>query len=166
VVFEAEGVDPKKEKRVIEDFTMSEIDLLERSNFSWTDLKMGNGAIMAAGFNSWCCVFKNNDIWLAVGGDKNAKEQTIETKLVYKGGKLQALAAGNDFLYKYETHDSATKAGLWRNERPTKKQRKWLPPEFKRDRKITRGDAGAILTFKIVAAHKIRELEASFSLEK
>lgn len=50
-------------------------------------------------------------IWFAVGGDKTAKEETIETKLVYKGGKLQALAAGSDCLYKHETHDSATKAG-------------------------------------------------------
>jgi superfamily II DNA or RNA helicase len=155
-----------KEQRVLEHLTMREINLLEKLTFAWTDLKNSNEGMLAAGFNSWCCVFKNNDIWLAVGGDKNAKEQTIETKLVYKGGKLQALAAGNDFLYKHETHDSATKAGLWRTEKPTKKQRKWLPPEFKRDGKITRGDAGAILTFKIVAERKIRELEESLSVEK
>jgi len=144
-----------KEQRVLENFTMREINLLEKLTFAWTNLKTNNEAMIAAGFNSWCCVFKDNDIWLAVGGDKNTEECTIETKLVYKGGKLQALAASNDFLYKHETQESATKAGLWRNEKPTKKQRKWLPPEFKRDRKITRGDAGAILTFEMIAERKI-----------
>ena len=155
-----------KEHRVLEKFTMKEIQLLDKLTFAWTDLKNSDEGMIAAGFNSWCCVFKNNDIWLAFGGDKNRKEQTIETQLVYKGGKLQALAAGNDFLYQHETNESATKVALWRNEEPTNKQREWLPSKFKKDNKLTRGDAGAILTFEMIAARKLKELEANFSAEK
>jgi hypothetical protein len=76
------------------------------------------------------------------------------------------LAAGNDFLYQHETNESATKVALWRNEEPTNKQREWLPSKFKKDNKLTRGDAGAILTFEMIAARKLKELEANFSAEK
>jgi DNA repair protein RadD len=146
-----------KEQRVLENFTMREINLLEKLTFAWTDLRTDNEGMLAAGFNSWACVFKNDDIWLAVCGGKNGKEHSIATELVCKGGKLQALAAGNDFLYKHETHDSATKLGYWRNELPTKKQRKWLPPEFK-GKRITKGDAGAALTYRLQAERQIHKL--------
>ena len=146
-----------KEQRVLESFTMKEIHLLEKLTFAWTDLRTDNEGMLAAGFNSWCCVFKQDNIWYSVGGaDKNCK-YAIDTQLVYKGGKLQALAAGNDFLYKYETHDSATKVGYWRSELPTERQRQWLPSEFK-GKKITKGDASAILTYKLHAERQIQEL--------
>jgi len=146
-----------KEQRILEEFTMREINLLEKLTFAWTDLKQSNEGMLATGFNSWACVFKNDDIWLAVCGGKNRDNNFIETQLVYKGGKLQALAAGNDFLYKHETHNSATKLGYWRNEVPTKKQRKWLPAEFK-GKRITKGEASAILTYALGAEAQIHEL--------
>lgn len=153
-----------KEQRVLENFTMREINLLEKLTFAWTDLKISNEGMLATGFNSWACVFKNNDIWLTVCGGKNRYEYSIETQLVYKGGKLQALAAGNDFLYKHETHDSATKVGYWRSELPTKKQRKWLPSEFK-GKRITKGDAGAVLTYRLQARSQIDTLLATENAE-
>tara|TARA_B110000503_G_C7151975_1_gene415620 strand:- start:1270 stop:2994 length:1725 start_codon:yes stop_codon:yes gene_type:complete len=149
-----------KEQRVLENFTMCEIDLLEKLTFAWTDLRTDNEGMLAAGFNSWCCVFKKDEVWYAVGGEKNSGEYIIETQLVYKGGKLQALAAGNDFLYQYETRDSATKVGNWRSEPPTEKQRKWLPDEFK-GKRITKGDASAVLTYRLEAKSQILELLAA-----
>jgi len=146
-----------KEQRVLENFTMREINLLEKLTFAWTDLRTDNEGMLAAGFNSWCCVFKKDEVWQAVGGEKNGGMYVIDTQLVYKGGKLQALAAGNDFLYKYETHDSATKVGYWRSELPTKKQRKWLPSEFK-GKRITKGDASAVLTYRLQAERQIHKL--------
>ena len=57
-----------------------------------------------------------------------------------KGNKLQALAAGNDFMNQHGTNDTASKFADWRRTKPTDKQRKWLPPQFKGVRKITKGD--------------------------
>lgn len=149
-----------KEQTVLENFTMREINLLEKLTFAWTELRTDNEGVLAAGFNSWCCVFKQDEVWYAVGGEKNSGKYIIDTQLVYKGGKLQALAAGNDFLYKHETHDSAMKVAHWRSELPTEKQRKWLPPEFK-GKRITKGDASAVLTYNLQARGKIRALLAA-----
>ncbi len=45
-----------KEHRVLEKFTMKEIQLLDKLTFAWTDLKNSDEGMIAAGFNSWCCV--------------------------------------------------------------------------------------------------------------
>ena len=110
---------------------------------------------MAAGFNVWCCVLEYEGKWFAIGGRKQSADIELETTIVHKGGKLQALAAGEDFLCKYETHEAASKVGRWRHEKPTTKQRKWLPSQFKGVRKITKGDASAILTYQIQAQVEI-----------
>ena len=145
-----------REKRVLEQFVMAEINLLEKSHFAWTDLRLPNKAMMAAGFNVWCCVLEYEGKWFAIGGRKQSADIELETTIVHKGGKLQALAAGEDFLCKYETHEAASKVGRWRHEKPTTKQRKWLPEQFKGVRKITKGDASAILTYSMQAYNEIR----------
>ena len=106
---------------------------------------------MAAGFEVWCCVLEYEGKWIAIGGSKSRTEPVVDTTILHKGNKLQALAAGNDFMNTHETNDSATKLAKWRHEKPTKKQRKWLPEQFKGARKITKGDASAILTYQIQA---------------
>lgn len=145
-----------REKRILEQFVMAEINLLEKSYFAWTDLRLPNKAMMAAGFNVWCCVLEYEGKWYAIGGKKRDVTIELETTIIHKGGKLQALAAGNDFLCKYETHEAASKLGRWRHEKPTTKQRKWLPSQFKGVRKITKGDASAILTYSMQAYNEIQ----------
>lgn len=145
-------------KRILENFTMAEINLLERSNFCWTDLKKDSGAIIAAGFNSWCCIFKKGDIWFAIGGGKNNKNiPEIQTKIVYQGGRLEAIAAANDFLYLFEDEETAQKTNNWKNLAPSDAQKNYLPDEFK-EGDLTRGDAAAIITYSLNAQHKLREI--------
>lgn len=148
-----------KSKKIIENFVMAEIDLLKRSNFSWTDLRKENGAMIAAGFNSWCCVFEKDSIWIAVGGGKSDKEESkIPTKVVYQGGKLEAIAAANDFLHLFEDEDTARKTASWRKLLPSEAQRNYLPDEFKKDDLLTRGDAAAIIAYSLTAEHKLKQI--------
>ena len=119
---------------------MAEINLLEKSHFIWTDLRLPNKAKMAAGFEVWCCVLEYDGKWIAIGGSKSKTEPVLDTTILHKGDKLQTLAAGNDFMNQHETNDSASKFADWRCAKPTEKQRKWLPPQFKGVRKITKGD--------------------------
>ena len=98
--------------------------------------------------------------WFAIGGRKQSADIELETTIVHKGGKLQALAAGEDFLCKYETHEAASKVGRWRHERPTPKQRQWLPSQFK-GKRITKGDASAILTYSMQAYNEINQALSS-----
>ena len=147
-----------EEKRVLEDFVMAEINLLESSHFEWTDLRLPNKARIAVGFKVWCCVLEYQGKWIAIGGKKTNTSIKLKTTLIHRGNKLQALASGNDFISNYETHDSATKFAQWRHERPTPKQRKWLPPQFKGVRKITKGDASAIITYSLQAQLEIKNV--------
>ena len=152
-----------EDKRILEDFVMAEINLLAKSYFKWTDLCLPNGTIIAAGFNSWCCVLRrldeesNQEIWLAIGGSKQGVSN-IPTTILFKGDKLVALARGEDFLNEHETQELASKLGQWRNEKPSKKQKQWLPREFKGNRKLTKGDASAILTYSMLAKNEIAYL--------
>ena len=151
--------DKLKAKRIIENFAMAEIDLLQRSNFTWTDLRKKNKAIIAAGFNSWCCVFEKDNTWLAVGGSKRDEDASyIPTKIVYKGCKLEAIAAANDFLYRFEDEDTAKKTANWRKLLPSEAQKHYLPAKFKKDPLMNRGDAAAIIAYSLRAEPKLKQI--------
>lgn len=164
-VVEAQEQKFAKELRVLEDFTMKEINLLENLTFAWTELKTDSPRIIAAGFDSWACVLKNNDIWLAIGGITRNMEEQSHAKILYKGAKLQALAAGNDFLYKHETNDTATKLANWRNDKPSDIQMKCLPNKYKGDNQLTKGDVSSIITYSRNAMVEIDLLLASYENE-
>ena len=148
-------------QKVIENFTMSEIDLLERPQFCWTNLEVENEAMLAAGFNSWCCVFKRDSTWLAIGGaTKRANNigYDIQTNVLYEGGKEEAIATANDFLYRFEDEDTARKTAGWRNLSASENQLKWLPDKYKHDCSLNKGDASNYLAFMFNAQPKLREL--------
>jgi hypothetical protein len=142
---ERQGV--KRKKLILEQFVMSEINLLVKSHFPWVDLKLPNCAKMTSGANSWCCVLKHSDKWIAVAGSKRNSAIHLETAMIYRGNELQAIASGNDFLCKYETQESAIQFGDWRLEKATKTQLKYLPPQFQGINQITKGEASTILTY-------------------
>jgi DNA repair protein RadD len=151
----------KKAKSVLSSFEMAEIELLDRVNFHFTEFE--DDSLLASGFNSWAYVHRKGDIWVAVGGaqQKNFINHDsvldIPTRVIYQGGKLEAIAAANDFLSLYEKEETAMKSASWRNQRPTEKQLNILDSSYKTDTSLTRGDASAIITYTKVEP-KLREL--------
>jgi hypothetical protein len=81
----------------------------------------------------------------------------IPTRVIYQGGKLEAIAAANDFLSLYEKQETAMKTASWRNEKPTERQLNIIPLSYKGDESLTRGDASAIITYTKVEP-KLKEL--------
>ena len=165
---EQEQVEDKEEKakRVLSSFEMAEIDLLERVNFHFTEFE--DDSLLASGFNSWAYVHRKGDIWVTVGG-KQEKTYTastwvdsepmpdIPTRVIYQGGKLEAIPAANDFLSLYEKEENAMKSAKWRDEQPTKRQLNLIPSGYRANNGLTRGDASAIITYTKVEP-KLREL--------
>jgi len=151
----------KKAKTVLSSFEMAEIDLLERVNFHFTEFE--DDSLLASGFNSWAYVHRKVDIWVAVGGPQQKNfinhdsVPDIPMRVIYQGGKLEAIAAANDFLSLYEKQETAMKTASWRNEKPTEKQLNILPSCYKTDPRLTKGDASAIITYTKVKP-KLREL--------
>ena len=127
----------------ITDFIMSEIDLLKRSSFRWTDLFGDDAALIANGFNAWGGVFFLNGRWHSIG---SARQRPA--RLLAIGERAVCLAAADDWLNEYETDESAHKSRAWLNAPATEKQIAHLPPERRLDYSLTRYQASALLTFK------------------
>jgi len=134
-----EGSDPS----ILDDFIMSEIDLLKRSNFEWCDLFGDDAALIANGFTAWGGIFFFGDRWHALGGGKG-----LPARLLSVGERTVCLAAADDWLNENESDDSAHKTRRWINEAATEAQLQYLPPEFRFDHSLTRYQASAMLTFR------------------
>lgn len=105
------------EKRLLTSFEMTEIDLLDRSPFSWCDLHGDGQALMASGFQGWAGVFHDGTLWHALG---NPKAKALRTLAV--GTRVQALAAADDFLRATETSSASAKSKRWLNDPATLRQ--------------------------------------------
>jgi DNA repair protein RadD len=137
---------------LLDQFVMTEIDLLSRSSFRWVDLFGDDGALVANGFTAWGGAFFLNGRWHAVGGAKDNSP-----RLLAIGERTVCLAAADDWLNEHETDESAHKSRRWLDQPPTEKQLAYLPPEHRQDLSLTRYEASALLTFRFNRGH-IRRL--------
>lgn len=137
---------------VLEQFVMSEIDLLKRSNFRWCDLFGCDDSLMATGFNAWGGVFFLSGRWFSVGGGKG-----LCPRLLSVGDRIVCLAKADDWINANESEDSAHKSRRWINEPATQKQLQYLPPEFRGDFGLSRYQASALMSFQF-NKHAIRQL--------
>lgn len=138
-----ESAQASGEAQVLNDFVMSEIDLLKRSSFRWCDLFGDDAALIANGFNAWAGIFFLHGRWHGLGGGKGK-----QVRLLAVGERTVCLAAADDWLNEHETDESAHKTRRWLNQPATERQLQYLPPEYRRDFSLTRYQASALLTFR------------------
>lgn len=136
-------IDPAEQAEAMDDFVMTEIDLLKRSNFRWCDLFGCDDALMATGFGAWGGVFFLNGRWHAVGGGKD-----LLPRLLAVGDRTVCMAKADDWLNENESLDTAHKTRRWLNEPPTEKQLRYLPQAMRSDFGLTRYQASALLAFQ------------------
>jgi len=132
-----------EQAEALDDFVMTEIDLLKRSNFRWCDLFGCDDALMATGFGAWGGVFFLNGRWHAVGGGKD-----LQPRLLAVGDRTVCMAKADDWLNENESLDTAHKTRRWLNEPPSEKQLRYLPPAVRADFGLTRYQASALLAFQ------------------
>lgn len=109
------------EKRVIEQFALTEIDLLARSPFRWCDLFGDDQALIASGFDAWGGAFFDGTHWHAVGQPRRGRLRHLAV-----GERSQVLAAADDFLRQVETTDAASKSRGWLSQPASLKQQDLL----------------------------------------
>ena len=136
-------IDPAEQAEAMDDFVMTEIDLLKRSNFRWCDLFGCDDALMATGFGAWGGIFFLNGRWHAVGGGKD-----LLPRLLAVGDRTVCMAKADDWLNENESLDTAHKTRRWLNEPPTEKQLRYLPQAMRSDFGLTRYQASALLAFQ------------------
>tara|TARA_E500000081_G_scaffold147265_1_gene171313 strand:- start:1460 stop:3142 length:1683 start_codon:yes stop_codon:yes gene_type:complete len=111
----------RPEPEILEDFVLTEVDLMERSPFRWIDL-FGNGACMAAsGFNGFALIADVDGLCIAIVKKKDGK-----TRVISIGTKRHVMASADDFMRQNETGDSAKKTKRWLNDAVSIKQRELL----------------------------------------
>lgn len=102
---------------VLDDFVMTEVELLERSPYRWEELFDGIVTIANA-IDAWACVLFLDGRWVAVGG---AKELGMHL-LADNADRLMSLAAADDFLREHGDEDTASKQSRWLHQPATAKQ--------------------------------------------
>lgn len=132
-----------KTREPLEEFVMSEIDLLSRSNFLWCDLFGMDDTLMATGFNAWGGVFYLEGQWYAVGGAKGYRPHLLAV-----GERTVCLARADDWLNEHESEDSAHKSRHWLKQPATDKQLQYLPPEMRTDFGLSRYQASVLMSFQ------------------
>ena len=114
-MFEGADSDP------LDNFEMTEVDLMERSPFRSVDL-FGNQACLAAtGFNCFALIAEVDGTSMAVTKKTNGR-----VRLISVGSKRQVMAAADDYMRQHETGDSAKKTKRWLNDPVSDKQRSAL----------------------------------------
>lgn len=132
-----------EQAEALDEFVMTEIDLLKRSNFRWCDLFGCDDALMATGFGAWGGIFFLNGRWHAVGGGKD-----LQPRLLAVGDRTVCMAKADDWLNDNESLDTAHKTRRWLNEPPSEKQLRYLPPVLRADFGLTRYQASVLLAFQ------------------
>lgn len=101
----------------VSDFTMTEVELIDKSPFAWVDL-FGDGSCMfAGGFRSWAGVFWWNGEWHAVGGKQGERAHHLAL-----GEKVVAIASADDWLLDHEDEAASKKTAGWMKLPPSEKQ--------------------------------------------
>jgi hypothetical protein len=126
-------------KAALEDFEMTEVDLLKRSPFKWCPIAADGSAIMATGFDAWSGIFLVNGEWRAVGGLKDGL-----AKILHIGDRVACLSSADDWLCLNETEAAAHKSRRWLKQPPTDKQLIYLP-DSRKQTVHTRYEASCVL---------------------
>lgn len=128
------------DKTALKDFVLTEIDLLNQSPFRWGELF--DGCVMVAtAFEAWASCVDYDGAWHAFGGIKGKPVQHLMA-----GGKMQAVAAADDFMRQRGDKKAARKTKSWLNLPATPKQLAMLGMDA-RSFGLTRYDAACLLTW-------------------
>lgn len=106
-----------EEKGILENFTLTEVEILELSPYRWQD--MFDGAVMMANaMSAWAMLVFYRDRWHAVGkADKGSAHL-----LAVGSDKVAAMASADDFLREHGDKDASRKTKRWLTEPATEKQ--------------------------------------------
>ena len=111
----------KDDNSQLEEFSMTEVDLLDRSPFRWIDIFGTGKCVAATGFNGFAMVIDLDDLSCGL-----VKRSGGSIRMISIGTRKQAIASADDFLREIEDSDSAKKGRRWLNERISDRQRDML----------------------------------------
>ena len=128
------------------DVIMMEVDLLNRSPFKWADIFGAGKVLVCCGFNGFALTASaNGNDWISLGKQRNEKMKRLSV-----GGKIQALAAADDYMRIHEDTDGAKKSKRWLKDPPSLRQLEMLRQvgyDAKMDFQLKKYEANCLLNF-------------------
>lgn len=110
------------EREALENFSMTEVELLDVSPFRWEGFFDGR-VVMANALTAWASLVNYGDLWVAVCGNDNEKFPAI---VACGHDKLAALASADDYMREHGDKSNARKSRSWLSLPPTDKQKELL----------------------------------------
>ena len=107
-----------EERGALEDFQLTEVEILEMSPFRWESFWDGMVTIASA-MTAWACVVQHDGKQYAVAG---GERYTSATLLTVTEDRLQAIASADDYLREHGDKDASRKSKRWLTEPPSDKQ--------------------------------------------
>jgi superfamily II DNA or RNA helicase len=133
-----------EERGALENFQLTEVEILEMSPFKWESFWDGMVTIASA-MTAWACVVQHAGKQYAVGGGEGYGTATLIT---VTDDRLQAIASADDYLREHGDKDAARKSKRWITEPPTDKQLEHLSVQRIAAFGMTKYRAACALTWK------------------
>jgi hypothetical protein len=111
------GFEDKISKGILEEFRMTEVELIDASPFQWESLFDGL-VLVANGMQAWAAVIAFGGCFWAVGAVEGQRVQ----KLDVSDEKILAISSADDFLRQNGDTSLCRKTRSWLNLPPTQKQ--------------------------------------------
>lgn len=139
-------------KDKLENFVLTEIDLLDASPFKWVDL-FGGAVSMCNGIEAWSCVawYRPSGRWFAIGGGKGVSRMggAPHKLLGHMQDRFGALAVADDFMRQFGDRKNAEKSKSWMTLESTDQQLRFLNITPDRAFGLTRYQATIQQTWKM-----------------
>jgi DNA repair protein RadD len=133
-----------EEKGILEDFQLTEVEIIEMSPFKWEFFWDGM-VTMANAMSAWAAIVRHDGKeWVICGQDDVASTRLIAVT----PERLQAMASADDFLREHGDKDASRKSKRWLHEPPTDKQLQILGLDAMSAMGITKYRASCMLTWK------------------
>lgn len=144
------GSTPVPGRDDLQEFVMSEIDILNASPFRYEEFY--NGSLrFATAFTSWACVVHGMDgRFYAIGGRKDPEtNRHVEAKLLSNSDShMIALQSADDWMLEWGDKGAARKSKRWLSEMPTDKQLHHLGNAASMDFGLTKYRAACMIEWK------------------
>ena len=131
------------DKGTLEEFALTEVELLDLSPYKWFDL-FGGLVTMSNAMSAWACLVLYKDHWHAVA----ARDGEMPRRVSLSKDRIQALSSADDFLREHGDKDAARKTKRWLHEPATDKQLEHLGLSRFDSFGITKYEAACRLTWK------------------
>ncbi len=133
-----------EEKGILEDFQLTEVEIIEMSPFKWEFFWDGM-VTMANAMSAWAAIVRHDSKeWVICGKDDNASTRLIAVT----PDRLQAMASADDYLRENGDKDASRKSKRWLHEPPSSKQLQILGLDITSAIGITKYRASCMLTWK------------------